>query len=58
MKSLQPNCLLTDHTHLADPWDVDVVNFEEPKSAWAPAGNAYPGQQGQKLNASGGNDWF
>lgn len=58
VKSLQPNCLLTDHTHLADPWDVDVVSFEEPKGAWAPAGNVYPGQQGQKVNASGGNDWF
>ncbi len=58
VKSLQPNCLLTDHTHLADPWEVDVVSFEEPKGAWAPAGNTYPGQQGQKVNASGGNDWF
>ncbi len=58
VKSLQPNCLLTDHTHLADPWDVDMVSFEEPKGAWAPAGNTYPAQQGQKVNASGGNDWF
>jgi alpha-L-fucosidase len=58
VKSLQPNCLLTDHTHLADPWDVDVVSFEEPKGAWSPAGNTYPGQQGQKVNADGGNDWF
>jgi alpha-L-fucosidase len=58
VKSLQPNCLLTDHTHLADPWDVDVVSFEEPKGAWSPVGNAYPGQQGQKVNAAGGNDWF
>ena len=58
VKSLQPNCLLTDHTHLADPWDVDIVSFEEPKGAWAPPGNTYPGQQGQKVNASGGNDWF
>jgi alpha-L-fucosidase len=54
VKSLQPNCLLTDHTHLADPWDVDIVSFEEPKGAWAPAGNTYPGQQGQKVNADGG----
>ena len=58
VKSLQPDCLLTDHTHLADPFDVDVVSFEEPKGAWAPDGNTYPGQQGQKINASGGNDWF
>jgi alpha-L-fucosidase len=58
VKSLQPDCLLTDHTHLADPFDVDVVSFEEPKGAWSPAGNSYPGQQGQKINGSGGNDWF
>ena len=42
VKSLQPNCLLTDHAHLADPWDMDVVNFEEPRGGWAPAGNTYP----------------
>jgi len=58
VKSLQPNCLLTDHTHLADPWDVDVVNFEEPRGGWAPGGNTYPAQQEQKVNATGGNDWF
>jgi alpha-L-fucosidase len=58
VKSLQPGCLLTDHTHLADPWDVDIVSFEEPKGAWAPAGNTYPAQQGTKVNTSGGNDWF
>ena len=43
VKSLQPNCLLTDHAHLADPWDIDIVNFEEPRGGWAPAGNTYPG---------------
>jgi alpha-L-fucosidase len=58
VKSLQPDCLLTDHAHLADPWDMDVVNFEEPRSGWAPAGNTYPAQQEQKVNAIGGNDWF
>ena len=36
VKSLQPNCLLTDHTHLVDPWEVDIVNFEEPTGAFAP----------------------
>jgi alpha-L-fucosidase len=58
VKSLQPNCLVTDHTHMDQPWDVDVVNFEEPKGAWAPAGNTYPAQQGNKVNSTGGNDWF
>ena len=58
VKSLQPDCLLTDHTHLQDPWEVDIVNFEEPRGAFAPAGNTYAGNQEQKLNATGGNDWF
>jgi len=58
VKSLQPNCLLTDHAHLADPWDMDIVNFEEPRGGWSPVGNTYPAQQEQKVNATGGNDWF
>ena len=58
VKSLQPDCLMTDHAHLADPWDVDIISFEEPRGGWSPAGNTYPGAQGQKMNASGGNDWF
>jgi alpha-L-fucosidase len=58
VKSLQPNCLLTDHTHLASPWEVDIVNFEEPTGTFAPAGNTYVATQEQKINASGGNDWF
>ncbi len=58
VKSLQPDCLITDHTHLADPWDVDIVNFEEPSGVFAPATNTYAAEQEQKLNATGGNDWF
>jgi alpha-L-fucosidase len=58
VKSLQPDCLLTDHTHMSDPWEVDIVNFEEPRGGFAPEGNMYPGNQGNKINASGGNDWF
>jgi alpha-L-fucosidase len=58
VKSLQPNCLLTDHTHLVDPWEVDIVNFEEPTGAFAPANNTYAAAQETKINKSGGNDWF
>jgi len=58
VKSLQPNCLLTDHTHLADPWEVDIANFEEPAGSFAPATNTYAAQQETKINTSGGNDWF
>jgi alpha-L-fucosidase len=58
VKSIQPNCLLLDHTHLMSPWDADVAAIEEPKGAFAPADNTFPATQGQKINASGGNDWF
>jgi alpha-L-fucosidase len=58
VKSLQPDCLLTDHTHMADPWEVDIVNFEEPQGGFVPEGNTYPGNQGNKINSAGGNDWF
>lgn len=58
VKSLQPDCLITDHTHMSDPWEVDVVNYEEPAGAFAPESNTYPGNQGNKINGSGGNDWF
>jgi alpha-L-fucosidase len=58
VKSLQPDCLVTDHTHLASPWDVDLVNFEEPTGVFAPADNTYAATQEQKINSSGGNDWF
>jgi alpha-L-fucosidase len=58
VKSLQPNCLLTDHTHLSSPWEVDIVNFEEPTGTFAPVSNTYAATQEQKINASGGNDWF
>jgi alpha-L-fucosidase len=58
VKSLQPDCLLTDHTHLVDPWEVDIVNFEEPAGAFSPAGNTFAATQETKINTSGGNDWF
>jgi alpha-L-fucosidase len=58
VKSLQPDCLLTDHTHMADPWEVDIVNFEEPAGGFVPEGNTYAGNQGNKINSAGGNDWF
>ena len=58
VKSLQPNCLLTDHTHLSDPWEVDIVNFEEPVGSFAPADNTYAAQQEQKINSSGATTGF
>jgi alpha-L-fucosidase len=58
VKSLQPNCLMLDHSHLMSPWDADVAAIEEPKGAFAPEDNTSPATQGQKINGSGGNDWF
>jgi alpha-L-fucosidase len=56
VKSLQPDCLMLDHTHLMSPWDADLAAIEEPKGAFAPADNTYPATQGQKI--VNGNDWF
>ena len=56
VKSLQPNCLVTDHTHLQNLWDNDVVMFEEPKGVFAPEGNTVPAGQDNKIVS--GNDWF
>src|SRR3990170_4075815 len=58
VKSIQPNCLLLDHRHLMSHWDADLAAIEEPKGTFVPADNTYPATQGQKINASGGNDWF
>jgi len=56
VKSLQPNCLMMDHTHLLSPWNADVAAIEEPKGAFVAASNTYPATQGQKIVS--GNDWF
>src|SRR5664279_3104173 len=42
VKSLQPACLVVDHTHLQNLWDNDLVMFEEPKGVFAPNGNTLP----------------
>ncbi len=58
MKSLQPNILITDHDGLQVPFDEDVVMYEEPKGVFAPLGNVWAAGQDNKINATGGNDWF
>jgi alpha-L-fucosidase len=58
VKSLQPDCLMLDHTGLVDPFEADIMDFEEPKGVFAPAGNTIAANQEQKINGSGGNDWF
>lgn len=56
IKSLQPNCLVLDHTHLQCLYNNDLAVFEEPKGVFAPEGNKIASMQDQKI--IGGNDWF
>jgi alpha-L-fucosidase len=56
IKSLQPNCLVIDHTHLQCLYDNDLAVFEEPKGVFAPKGNKVAAAQDNRI--IGGNDWF
>ena len=56
VKSLQPNCLIVDHTHLQCQYDNDLMVFEEPRGVFAPEGNKLAALQDNKI--IGGNDWF
>ena len=59
VKSLQPDCLLLDNSHLMSPWESDLAGIEEAQgNAFVPADNTFPAVQMQKINATGGNDWF
>jgi alpha-L-fucosidase len=58
IKSLQPDILIVDHQGLESPFEGDFVMYEEPKGVFAPASNTWAAVQGQKVNQSGGNDWF
>ncbi|NQX71348.1 RICIN domain-containing protein [Paenibacillus alba] len=55
VKRLQPNILISDHNTVGQPWNAEVVNFEEPVGSWSPANNTYVANQGKPL-APGG--WF
>jgi len=58
VKSLQPDILISDHDGLTSPYDADLVMYEEPKGTFAPTNNQWAALQGNKINNSGGNDWF
>jgi alpha-L-fucosidase len=58
VKGLQPEIMISDHNGLTSPYDEDLVMYEEPKGAFAPANNQWAALQGNKINGSGGNDWF
>jgi len=58
IKSLQPEILIVDHDGIQGPWDADLVMYEEPKGVFSPTGNTIAAAQDNKINATGGNDWF
>ena len=59
VKSLQPDCLMLDNTHLSSPYENDLVGVEEAEgNAFVPPDNTFPATQMQKINTKGGNDWF
>jgi alpha-L-fucosidase len=58
IKSLQPDILMVDHDGIQGPWDADLVMYEEPKGVFSPTGNTIAAGQDNKVNGSGGNDWF
>ena len=58
IKSLQPDILIVDHDCVQGPWDADLAMYEEPKGVFAPTGNTVAAGQDNKINNSGGNDWF
>ncbi|MDO6809658.1 alpha-L-fucosidase [Zobellia galactanivorans] len=56
IRKLQPDCLLTDHTHLQAPYQLDIPYFEGPFGA-------FPKEDNQMASALGhcsfkGNGWF
>ncbi|MEC0227694.1 NPCBM/NEW2 domain-containing protein [Paenibacillus alba] len=55
VKRLQPNILIVDHNGQTQPWEEDIIYFEEPKGVWAPSNNSFAANQGMPLVS---NQWF
>lgn len=56
IRDLQPDCLVTDHTHLQAPYHVDIPYFEGPFGAFPPEGNTMASALGHC--SVKGNGWF
>lgn len=56
IRELQPNCLITDHTHLQAPFHMDIPYFEGPFGAFPPEGNRMASALGHC--SVKGNGWF
>ena len=56
IRDLQPNCLITDHTHLQAPYHVDIPYFEGPFGAFPTENNTMASALGHC--SVKGNGWF
>lgn len=56
IRKLQPNCLITDHTHLQAPYHMEIPYFEGPFGAFPPEGNTMASALGHC--SLKGNGWF
>lgn len=56
IRELQPNCLITDHTHLQAVYHLDIPYFEGPFGAFPPEDNTMPSALGHC--SMKGNGWF
>ncbi|WNJ19045.1 alpha-L-fucosidase [Pontibacter sp. G13] len=56
IKSLQPHCLITEHTHIQAPYHADIPYFEGPFGAFPQEGNTMASALGHC--SIQGNGWF
>ncbi|MFC1763779.1 alpha-L-fucosidase [Planctomycetota bacterium] len=56
IRQLQPDCLVTDHTHLQAVYHLDIPYYEGPFGAFPPEGNTMPSALGHC--SMKGNGWF
>jgi alpha-L-fucosidase len=56
VKTLQPECLLVDNTHLPCLFNNDLIHYEAGGSC--PTDNTLPALLSKLINTNGGNDWF
>lgn len=56
IRKLQPDCLITDHTHMQAPYHVEIPYFEGPFGAFPPENNTMASALGHC--SVKGNGWF
>ena len=58
VKSLQPDCVIADHDGVGQPWDDDIVLYEEPKGVYCPPTNTNAAHQEQTIVTQASGSWF